>query len=361
MRPKDHPDLRFDVIPKLYDVHFKVFITSLCHVQEQLHLLPRRFCGMYTTRPLANQLFVNLKNRNANIKEKDFHLVEECEPFSLILSDGKRLEAMFCSGSHLGNSLILFIRRQQGGKLLYCYSAARLENLGALLGNRIFNSWISEGTDQLYLNLSSVNFPFEHVDFDEVAKTIEEYGKKRNNSVVHLDVPFFGYEEMLWLLAHTRLRGHIRLDDKLADSYKCLSDDLERFQQKDYVTRMHVGGSLGDAKPAYHPRKVVSLDIKLFKWSPKPTRMHLRQLCSLLRPEHIQAIVNFHSDGVVPPIPSFLKVFKPNYLPPIDYATAFNDLGFSQERVERQGPFREVRTKNRCQFLDDGDESSCSD
>ncbi|XP_016937605.4 uncharacterized protein [Drosophila suzukii] len=361
MRPKDHPDLHLDVIPKMYDPHFKVFVTSLCHVQKQLEKLPRRFCRMYTTDALATQLLKYLKSLKANITKQDFNVVKEGQPFPLILSDGKRLEAMLCSGSHLGHSLILLIRRQQGGRLLYCYSAMRLDNIGRLLGNPIFNSWIAAGTDQLYLNLSSVNMPFVHVDFDEMAITIKEHGSRNNNSVVHLDVPLFGYEELLWKLAQTRLRGHIRLDEKLAESYKCLSSDLECIQEKNnYIPRVYVYGSLEDAEQMYEPRNVVSLDIKNLKWSPTPTRMHLRQLCSLLRPQHIQGIVPFQSDGVIPPIPPFLKRFKANYSPQTEAAVS-RIHNLSPKKGEKQGPYRAVQARKAFEFLNDGDNSSDSD
>ncbi|XP_017008613.2 uncharacterized protein [Drosophila takahashii] len=359
MRPKEHPDLHLDVIPKMYDPHFKVFVTSLCHVQKHLEKLPRRFCRMYTTDALAAQLLKYLQPLKANITRQDFHVVEEGQPFPLILSDGKRLEAMLCSGSHLGHSLILLIRRQQGGRLLYCYSAMRLDNLGRLLGNAAFNSWIAEGTEQLYLNLSAVNVPFAPVDFDEMAISIEDHGTMNNNSVVHLGVPLFGYEEMLWRLAHTRLKGHIRLHEKLAESYKCLSPDLERFQRNNYIPRVYVYGSLEDAKLICRPRNVVSLNIKDLKWSPTPTRMHLRQLCSLLRPQHIQGIVPFQSDGVIPPIPPFLKRFKANYSPKNEIAVS-RIRNSPPKTGEKQGPYRAIQARRAFQFVDDGEDSSGS-
>ncbi|XP_017072242.1 uncharacterized protein LOC108108650 [Drosophila eugracilis] len=356
MRPKEHPDLHFDVIPKLYEAHCKVFITSLCHVQNQLKMLPRRFCRMYTTRPLANQLLLYLKSRKANINEQDFKMVEEGQPFPLVLSDGKRLEAMLCSGSYLDNSLILLIRRQRGGRLLYCYSFMRLDNLGQLLGNATFNSWIAEGTENLYLNLSSVNKPFAHVDFDEMANTIEEYGKE-NRSVVYLNLPKFGYEEMLWRLAHTHLRGHIRLDKKFAESYKCLSSDMERFEEEDCVLKVYVCGSLKGLELIYQPTQVVPMEIENLKWSPAPTRMHLRQLCSLLRPQHIQGIVKFHSDGIVPPVPTFLKIFKANYSPQ-NKEIVSRVQGEPPSKVAKVAPFRAFQARKQFQFVDDDDSNS---
>ncbi|XP_016956104.1 uncharacterized protein LOC108028679 [Drosophila biarmipes] len=357
MRPKDHPDLHLDVIPKMYDPHFKVFVTSLCHVQKQLEKLPRRFCRMYTTEALATQLLKYLQPLKANITKQDFNVVNEGQPFPLLLSDGKRLEAMLCSGSHLGHSLILLIRKQQGGRLLYCYSAMRLDNLGRLLGNPIFNSWIAAGTDQLYLNLSSVNMPFTHVDFDKMAITFEEHGKRNNNSVVHLDVPLFGYEEMVWKLAQTRLGGHIHLHEKLAESYKCLSSDLECFRLKNFIPRVCVHGSLEDAEQMYRPRNVVSLETKYLKWSPTPTRMHLRQLCSLLRPQHIQGIVPFQSDGVIPPIPPFLKRFKANYSPQTEAAVS-RIHNAPPKKGEKQGSYRAIQARKAFEFLNEDSSDS---
>ncbi|XP_043646783.1 uncharacterized protein LOC122615758 [Drosophila teissieri] len=356
MRPKDHPDLHFDVIPKLYDAHSKVFLTSLCNVDEQLKLLPRRFCRMYTTRPLANQLLQYLQARKANVVQQDFHVVEEGQPFALLLKDGKRLEGMLCSGSHLGHSLILLIRRMQDNRLLYCYSAMRLDNLGRLLCNSVFNSWIVPGIEQLYLNLSSVNVPFEHVDFDEMAHFIEEHRAKNEQSVVHLKVPKFGYEELFWRLAHTTLRGHIHLGERMAKNYECLGTDLERFRSENYVPKIFVSGCPTDFNPY---QKVVSLDIKELKWTPTPTRMHLRQLCSLLRPQHIQGIVQFHTDGIVPPIPSFLKVFKANCSAKSD-AVLSGTTGEFQAGQAKQGPYRAFRSRTAFEFVNDGDESSCS-
>ncbi|XP_016983175.1 uncharacterized protein LOC108047489 [Drosophila rhopaloa] len=356
MRPKDHPDLRFDVIPKLFDAHFKVFVTNLVHVEEQLHLLPRQFCRMYTTRPLANQLQQYLKLRKANIKEQDFKVVEEGQPFPLVLSDGKRLEAMLCSGSHLGHSLILLIRRPQDGRLLYCYSAVRLDNLGRLLGNSIFNSWIVKGTEHLYLNLTSVNEQFEPVDFDRMAITIEEYGNQNNGVEVCLVLPLFGYEEMLWKLAHTQLNGHIRLGDVLKDSYKCLSSDLERFQGFHCLGQwLYVCSSLEHSQQGNQQENVVFLNIEHLKWSPPPTRMHLRQLCSLMRPQHIQGIVHFHSNGIVPPIPTYLKRFKANYSPQKEGLTLSRVQVEPQEKVASKGHYRALLNRKAFEYLNDLD------
>ncbi|KAH8315616.1 hypothetical protein KR059_006542, partial [Drosophila kikkawai] len=316
MRPKEHPELIFDVIPKLYEQHSKVFVTHLGNMQEQLLVLPRKFCRMYTTRPLANQLLKYLRSRQAKIEEADFEVVEECQPFSLRLSDGKRLEAMLCPGSKLGHNLILLIRRPTNvGKLLYCYSAVKLESLGCLLANSIFNSWIAQGTEQLYLNLSSVNVPFEPVDFDEFAAIIEEY-RKSHNAVVLLELPLFGYEELVWQLNYTKLHGHIRLLGDFQESFGCLNSELKLVPGS--LTKVHVcaiQNSSAEDSQAEEDEKVATVHFPLgiIKWSPLPTRMHLRQLCSLLRPDHIQGIVPFHAVGNVPPAPEFLQCFRAKY------------------------------------------------
>ncbi|XP_020801944.1 uncharacterized protein LOC110178974 [Drosophila serrata] len=367
MRPKEHPELIFDVIPKLYEEHFKVFVTHLGNVQEQLHVLPRKFCRMYTTRPLANQLLKYLESRQAKIGEEDFQVVEECKPFPLRLSDGKRLEAMLCSGSELGHNLILLIRRPtNAGKLLYCYSAARLENLGCLLANSVFNSWISQGTEQLYLNLSDVNRPFEHVDFDVLAATIEEY-RKEHNQVVLLKLPLFGYEELVYQLDNTRLHGHIRLVGNFLESFKCLSSDLKPIPER--VIKVHVCDTHNWRTVASRELKeeliaTVNFPLDLLKWSPQPTRMHLRQLCSLVRPQHIQGIVPFHSSGNVPPAPQFLQCFRSTY---VAASKAKEPPSKAQEtqpnqRVEKRktkAPLRVINAK-RHHFVDDENDSSNS-
>ncbi|KAH8233843.1 hypothetical protein KR038_011959 [Drosophila bunnanda] len=364
MRPKEHPELIFDVIPKLYEEHFKVFVTHLGNVQEQLHVLPRKFCRMYTTRPLANQLLKYLKSRQANIGEEDFQVVDECKPFPLLLSDGKRLEAMLCSGSKLGHSLILLIRRPtNAGKLLYCYSAARLENLGRLLGNSVFNSWISQGTGQLYLNLSDVNRPFEHVDFDVLAATIDEY-RKKYNQVVLLKLPLFGYEELVQQLDYTRLHGHIRLLGTFSESFKCLSSDLKHIPGR--VTKVHVcathNWSTETSLAVEELVPAVNFPLNLLKWSPQPTRMHLRQLCSLVRPQHIQGIVPFHSPGNVPPAPQFLQCFRSTYAATTKEKEPSSKAQKTKpnptvDNGKQKAPLRIINAKQ-CHFVDDGNDSS---
>ncbi|KAH8286947.1 hypothetical protein KR018_011395, partial [Drosophila ironensis] len=306
MRPKEHPDLIFDVIPKLYDSHFKVFVTNLQHVEEQLERMPRKFCRMYTTRPLADQLLLYLRSRNAQVSEQDFHVVSDGQPFELQLSDGRRLEAMLCSASSLGHCLILLIRRPQGGPLLYCYSAARLDNLGRLLGNTVFNSWIAPGTDRLYLNLASVGDQFRHPDYENMAKNIAEIYKKRKEIVV-LRVPLFGYEELIWNLGHTPLYGQIKLRGHFADIFACLTKDLKRFEPKnpDDIIKLLVC--------AKEVRIAETLSPESLNWTSAPTRMHLRQLCSLFRPHHIESVVPFHCRGNVPRVPEFLKCFKATF------------------------------------------------
>ncbi|XP_017089526.2 uncharacterized protein [Drosophila bipectinata] len=357
MRPKEHPELSFDVIPKLYEANAKVFLTSLFRVEEQLQPLPRTFCRMYTTEPLANQLIDYLSLRGGQISKQNFHLVEDCQPFEVQLIFGRKLEAMLCCGSHLNNSLILLIRRPQGGRLLYCYSSVRMDNLGRLLGNPVFNSWIRNGTERLYLNLSSVNKPFEHLDFDEMAKKIQK-DCIQNNQVRELKLPHFGYEELIWNLGHTRLYGQIRPMGTLAQSYKHLSSDLGRFQCDDNSVKINVCMILDceAALEALHTdsgSRTLTLPLRQLKWTPLPTRMHLRQLCSLLRPQHIDGIVAFHSAGNIPQVPAFLQCFK----------EAFVERSKKPKAPEKSpkigapaNTYRVLKT-NRITFADDGSES----
>ncbi|XP_017030957.1 uncharacterized protein [Drosophila kikkawai] len=363
MRPKEHPELIFDVIPKLYEQHFKVFVTHLGNMQEQLLVLPRKFCRMYTTRPLANQLLKYLRSRQAKIEEADFEVVEECQPFSLRLSDGKRLEAMLCPGSKLGHNLILLIRRPTNvGKLLYCYSAVKLESLGCLLANSIFNSWIAQGTEQLYLNLSSVNVPFEPVDFDELAANIEEY-RKSHNAVVLLELPLFGYEELVWQLNYTKLHGHIRLLGDFQESFECLNSELKLVPGR--LTKVHVSAiqnSSAEDSQAEEDEKVATVHFPLgiIKWSPLPTRMHLRQLCSLLRPDHIQGIVPFHAVGNVPPAPEFLQCFRSKYFvgsKEKEPSSKEIQTKPTKEKEKQKAPLRIIGTAKRFAFVDDENDS----
>lgn len=362
MRPKEHPELMFDTIPKLYEEHIKVFLTHLGNVEEQLMLLPRKFCRMYTTQPLADQFRKYLLSRQAKIGDEDFQVVEEGQPFPLRLSDGKRLEAMLCRGSQLGHNLILLIRRPaQGSKVLYCYSAVRLENLGCLLGNSVFNSWIAQGTEQLYLNLSSVNTDFVHVDFDKVAASIEEY-RRSHNAVVLLKLPLFGYEEFVWQLGFTRLRGHIRLLGDFAESFRCLSSDLKPIQGR--VTKVHVCATHNWSTEASQEEEEVAtvpFPVGFLEWSPLPTRMHLRQLCSLLRPQHIQGIVPYHSMGNVPPAPNFLQCFRSTYTPASKGEKPPSKAQGAQPdppvgKGHQKAPLRSIKAK-RFQFVDDENDS----
>ncbi|KAH8296629.1 hypothetical protein KR054_008996 [Drosophila jambulina] len=361
MKPKEHPELIFDMIPKLYEEHSKVFVTHLTNVEEQLQVLPRKFCRMYTTRPLADQLLKYLKSRQAKIGEEDFEVVEECQPFALRLSDGKRLEAMLCSGSKLGNSLILLIRRPtNAGKLLYCYSAVRLESLGRLLGNSVFNSWIAQGTEQLYLNLSIVDRPFEHLDFDKLAATIEEC-RKKHNAVVLLKLPLFGYEELVWLLGHTRLHGHIRLQGDFRESFECLSSYLKPIEG--WLTKVQVCSTHNSSN---EKDVTVNFPLDLLKWSPLPTRMHLRQLCSLVRPQHIRGIVPFHAKGNVPRAPEFLQRLRCTYAAgskgkePSSLKAQEIQPGSTMEKGKTKAPLRIINAK-RFQFVDDEHDGSDSD
>ncbi|KAH8240145.1 hypothetical protein KR032_011636 [Drosophila birchii] len=368
MKPKEHPELIFDVFPKLYQEHFKVFVTNLVNVQDQLHVLPRKFCRMYTTRPLADQMLKYLKSRQANIGEEDFQVVEECQPFPLRLSDGKRLEAMLCPGSKLGNNLILLIRRPTNdGKLLYCYSAVKLENLGDLLRNSVFNSWISQGTEQLYLNLSAVNRPFEHLDFEELAATIDKY-RKKHNAVVLITLPLFGYEELVYQLSYTRLHGHIRLSGDFSESFKCLKADVKPMPES--LTKVHVCTTHNwstEANQAVEEEEeevvaTVNFPPGLLKWSPLPSRMHLRQLCSLVRPDHIQGIVCYRASGNVSPAPQFLQCFRSTYVAKSkEKEPSLKDQETSNPTVEKEkqkaAPLRTINAKQAVPFMDDENSS----
>ncbi|EDV41055.1 uncharacterized protein Dana_GF23618 [Drosophila ananassae] len=358
MRPKEHSELSFDVIPKLYDANIKVFLTSLFRVEEQLQPLPRKFCRMYTTEPLAHQLLDYLASRGGQLSMQNFHLVEDCQPFELQLSFGRKVEVMLCNGSHLNNSLILLIRRPQGGRLLYCYSAVRMDNLGRLLGNPVFNSWISRGTERLYLNLSSGDEPFEHLDFEEMAKQIQK-DCIQNNHVLELMLPHFGYEELIWNLGHTRLYGQIRLMGTFGQSYKHLSSDLNRFQCDNNSVKINVSMILDceAALEALHTdseSRTVTLPLHQLKWTPLPTRMHLRQMCSLLRPQHIDGIVTFHSAGNIPQVPEFLRCFKEAF---VEKSQKLKVPQTSPKKVGAPANSYRVLKKNPITFADDGSES----
>ncbi|KAH8373328.1 hypothetical protein KR009_000858 [Drosophila setifemur] len=357
MRPKEYPELFFDEIPKLYEARSKVLLTSLVQVHEQLQRLPRKFCRMYTTKPLASQLLQYLRSRQADVSDQDFQVVEEGKPFHLRLSDGKRLDVMLCSGSYLGHSLVLLIRRPQGGPLLYFYSAVRLDNFGRLLGNFIFNSWIAQNTEKLFINLSSVNRPFEHVDFDKLAAYIEEY-RKEHKSLVLVELPLFGYEELVWRLGHTKLHGQIRLLGDFAEIYTCLSTDLKRFERGDYETKVHICAALDWSTMVSRADRVAPLPLEALHWTPQPTRMHLRQLCSLLRPQYINGIMPYQSPGNLLPVPSFLQCFRATFSPPNKTTNA--SLGKESQQANVGGQttaYRVIRAK-RFKFVDDEDDSS---
>ncbi|XP_022208412.2 uncharacterized protein LOC111064884 isoform X2 [Drosophila obscura] len=314
MRPKEHPDLVFNVIPKLYASTTKVFVTHLHQMEKQLKPPPQRFCRMYTTRPLANQLLRYLQSEQVNISEKDFHIAEDCEPFQLRLSDGRRLEAMLCAGTALGSSLMLLIRKLQGGKLLYFYSAVQQDDLCQVRENPVFISWIAQGTDRLFLNLTGADRPFVHVDYDELKAAIETL-RKKNNNVVRLKLPLFGYEPLVRRLGYTALYGHIRLMGKYAESYASLTSDLQRFEEPDYMVKVHVFADNDFTVLTSQTERFDIFALDSLKWSPVPTRINLIQLCSLVQPEHIQGIVPHHSTGNVPPAPEYLQCFKASYLP----------------------------------------------
>ncbi|KAM8704133.1 hypothetical protein ACLKA7_008699 [Drosophila subpalustris] len=308
MRLNEYPDIILDTIPKLYESHIKVFITSLYGMQEQVARLPKRFCKMYTTQTLAHQLHIYLSRRKANISMQDFHIVEEAEPFTIRLSDGKRLEVMLCAGNELGNSLMLLIRRPNGGRLLYYYSAVQQDDLCCLMGNTIYLEWIALGTEVLFLNLQAANQPFVHVDFEEVAKEIAEHSKDIDKEVM-IKLPLFGYEYVVHRLAQTfALLGHIELLGSFSDNYSCLTPDQRYFNQPGYTTIVEVCSPENFDGEIYYPlHKLI--------WSPVPNRINLIQLCSLLRPLYINGIVSYHDKGIIEPVPTYLKRFKKGYSP----------------------------------------------
>ncbi|XP_030569247.1 uncharacterized protein LOC115768698 [Drosophila novamexicana] len=311
MRLKEYPEIVVDVIPKLYESHIKVFITHLYGMEEQVDRLPKKFCKMYTTQPLASQLLHYLRSRGANISEQDFHILRDAQPFTLRLSDGKRLQLMLCAGNDLGNSLMLLIRKVQGGRLLLYYSAVQQDDLCQLMGNITYQEWIAKGTEVLFLNLQAVDQQFNHVDFEEIARGIYIYGESMKRPTV-LQVPLLGYEYLIRRLAQTlTLYGHIKMSNAYLDNFMCLTSDLRRFEVAGYVVRANVVASNSvdyDAQEKPHP-------LEKLQWSPVPNRMNLIQLCSLLRPLHINGIVAFHASGNVPPVPQFLKRFQLKYSP----------------------------------------------
>ncbi|XP_034655188.1 LOW QUALITY PROTEIN: uncharacterized protein LOC117892964 [Drosophila subobscura] len=357
MRLKEHPDLIFDAIPKLYESTTKVLLTNLSQVPEQLKPPPQKFCRMYTTRPLADQLLLHLQWKGANISEQDFHIVEDGKPFQLRLSDGRRLEAMLCAGTALGNSLVLLIRKLQGGKLLYFYSAVQQDDLCQVIANPMFHSWIAQGTELLYLNLSGAHRPLVHVDYDEVAADIEKL-RREKNCVVRLKLPHFGYEPLVRRLGHTLLYGHIRLIGQYANSYAALSNDLRRFEEPDYLVKVHIFAADDFTVLTTQSERFALLPLDLLKWSPQPTRMNLIQLCSLLRPQHIQGIVPYHATGNVPPPPEYLQRFSASYSPqkpnaPLRAPAAA--LPQAAKKVDR------VIRKKGFDFLSDDDEADKTD
>lgn len=303
MRLKEYQDIILDTIPKLYETQIKVFITNLYGIEDQVKRLPKRFCKIYTTQSLANQLFIYLNRRNANISMQDFNIVQESEPLIIRLSDGKRLEVMLCAGNELGNSLMLLIRRLHGGRLLYYYSAVQQDGLNRLMGNATYQEWISQGTEILFLNLQAANQTFNHIDFEEVAVEVSKYGKDTGSKVV-IKLPFFGYEYLVQRLAQTfTLFGHIELQDSFRSNYCCLTSDLRYFHQPGYTVIATICNS-------NHFQDVRPYPLSKLKWTPVPNRINLIQLCSLLRPLHINGIVGYHDRGNSGPVPAYLKRFK---------------------------------------------------
>ncbi|XP_026849015.1 uncharacterized protein LOC113566654 [Drosophila persimilis] len=355
MRPKEHPELIFDVIPKLYESLTKVFVTHLGQVENQVKTLPRKFCRMYTTRPLANQLLQYLQKRKAHISEQDFHVVEEGKPFELRLSDGRRLEAMLCAGTALGCSLVVLIRKIQGGRLLYFYSAVQQDDLCQLVANPVFNSWIAQGTDLLFLNLTAVDQPFVHVDYDTLAATIDKL-PRQENSVVRLKLPLFGYEPLVRRLGHTLLYGHIRLMGNYAESYALLSSDLQRFECRDYRVKVHIFDGEDFATLTSRAERFVMLRLDHLKWSPLPSRMNLIQLCSLVRPQHIHGIVPHHSVGNVPPAPEYLQRFRASYSPQQPQNPRPAAAALSRALPDSRKTAHHVIRKKGLEFLSDDDD-----
>lgn len=325
---KEYPDIILDTIPKLYEIHSKVFITHLYDVEKQLQRLPLRFCKMYTTSILANQLLKYLIARKANISFRDFHIIEESQPITIRLNDGKRLEIMLCAGNELGNSLMLLVRRLRGGRLLYYYSAVQQDDLCRLMGNTIYQEWIAQGTEVLFLNLQAASQPFVHIDFEEVAKEISEYSKNMNNKAV-IKLPLFGYEFLVQRLAKTfALFGHIKLMDSFLDNFLCLTPEPRYFAQPGYIVTAKVftrnNFEIGSSYP-----------LAKLKWSPVPNRINLITLCSLLRPLHIRGIVSYHEKGNAAPVPEYLKRFKNGYSPK---SKEIQGPGHSNAQTEKISP-----------------------
>lgn len=315
MRLKDYPEIIVDEIPKLYESHIKVFITHLHGMQEQVHRLPKKFCKIYTTRALADQIFEYLFLRNANISKQDFEILEDTQPFVLRLSDGKRLQVMLCAGNELGNSLMLLIRKVYGGRMLYYYSAVQQDDLCYLMGNATYQEWIRQGTEVLFLNLQAASKPFEHIDFDLIAAEMLRHSQDIDSAIV-IKLPLFGFEFVAKRLAQTEaLCGTIKLVGNFLRNYRCLTSDLRNFHQPGYKMAVN----MMDTYETEVYTSVMSFEkpypITKLKWSPVPTRMNLVQLCSLLRPLHINGIICPHDKGNAPSVPDYLKHFKLNYSP----------------------------------------------
>ncbi|XP_030372502.1 uncharacterized protein LOC115622635 isoform X1 [Scaptodrosophila lebanonensis] len=366
MRPKEHYELIFDVIPRLYDINSKVFITNLNSIEEQLKSLPLKFCKMYTTRPLSDQLKLYLSNRSGVcLSPCDFHIVEEMQPFMLRLINGRVLEVMMCAGNELGNSLVLLIRRPQDGRLIYFYSAVQQDDLGRLLGQSIFNEWIAGGTDLLFLNLKGAERSFSHVDFDAVAADVVQYGKEHNSGTV-VKLPLFGWEHVVRQLA-LRLPGKVRLMGSYERIYRCLGQDMRRFEDPYYAACVYIYD-----QSSYVPQpNMVEFPLKRLLWSPLPTRINLIQLCSLLRPDHISGIVQYHDKGNVPPAPTYLQRYRATFKGSSAPADAANESRTQQpaafvananasEALNRK-TMPTVFPVRRAQICYDGDESDESD
>lgn len=315
MRLKDYPEIIVDEIPKLYESHIKVFITNLYGIQEQVNRLPKKFCKIYTTKALADQLLAYLCPRNANISKQDFHILEDTQPFVLRLSDGKRLQVMLCAGNELGNSLMLLIRKVYGGRLLYYYSAVQQDDLCYLMGNATYQEWIGQGTEILFLNLQAASKPFVHIDFDLIAAEMLKHSQDIDSPIV-IKLPLFGFEYVAKRLAQTEaLCGNIKLVGNFRRNYSFLTPDTRHFHQPGYKITVNIM----DTYETEVYTSIISFEspypITKLHWTPVPTRMNLIQLCSLLRPLHISGVICYHDKGNAPSVPDYLKRFKLKYSP----------------------------------------------
>ncbi|EDW29526.1 GL22866 [Drosophila persimilis] len=255
----------------------------------------------------------------------------------------------------VGGLEAVLIRKIQGGRLLYFYSAVQQDDLCQLVANPVFNSWIAQGTDLLFLNLTAVDQPFVHVDYDTLAATIDKL-PRQENSVVRLKLPLFGYEPLVRRLGHTLLYGHIRLMGNYAESYALLSSDLQRFECRDYRVKVHIFDGEDFATLTSRAERFVMLRLDHLKWSPLPSRMNLIQLCSLVRPQHIHGIVPHHSVGNVPPAPEYLQRFRASYSPQQPQNPRPAAAALSRALPDSRKTAHHVIRKKGLEFLSDDDD-----